>query len=402
VSAVTLPAARKNYRAEFLAAVDAGMALMPKARPQSIAEWRRQMFPGLAAAVSAENAPVSQPGVPSGPASAPPSVGRPRSTSGAKSDAAVAGTLLPPTVTRRPDFHAQPRSTVTSRLTFALGLLLLIGGIVAVIQTQTDLTEPLSRFAGSNSVAGNSTEGARREDLQRKVRQTAEEDKRQAEAERVGREQVAAAARQKAEDERQKQQEEQPKQYAAIDPKSQAETDVSLLVSRDPKLEIPTEVKSHVPTGVGRANYLKKVQTTLKGYNCYSGDINGDLDDARGALERFETSYQGTVWPINLTSATIEDYEDWLSWSEGLEKVSCPSKKRRTVDDQKRPKKVLQTKKPSSKKARQTKKPSSKKLRRTTKKRVNRKKKVRATRKRQPRRQQRRSGSTSTMTGIGF
>jgi hypothetical protein len=311
-----------------------------------------------------------------------------------------------------------------------------------VIETQTDLTERLSMLGSSNPVAGNSTEEARRADLQLKAKQAAaatrlkaEEDKRQAEVERVRREQFAAAAateaervrreqvaaaaateaervrreqaadaaRQKAEDEQQKQQEEQPKQHAAIDPKSQAETDASLLVSMGPKLEVPTEVKSRVPTGVGRANYLKKVQTTLKGYNCYGGDINGDLDDARGALERFETSYQGTVWPINLTSATIEDYEDWLSWSEGLEKVSCPSKKRRTVDDQKRPKKVLQTKKPSSKKARQTKKPSSKKLRRTTKKRVNRKKKVRATRKRQPRRQQqRRSSSSSTMTGIGF
>ena len=42
-----MPALSASYRPEFLAGVDAGLALMPKARPPSIASWRRQMFPTL-------------------------------------------------------------------------------------------------------------------------------------------------------------------------------------------------------------------------------------------------------------------------------------------------------------------------------------------------------------------
>lgn len=192
----------------------------------------------------------------------------------------------------------------------------------------------------------------------------------------------AAAARQKEERERRT-------QYAAIDAKAQTKTGESVLVATELKSEVPAEVKSRVPTGVGRVNYIKQVQTVLKGYNCYGGDINGDIDDARGALKRFEKSYQGTASPINLGSATAGDYEDWLSWSAGLEEFSCPTEKRRSVGNQKRHKKLKKARKPK------------KAQRQTRSKRARPKKSARSSAKRRPRRQKQRSSSGFSI-GIGI
>ena len=93
-------------------------------------------------------------------------------------------------------------------------------------------------------------------------------------------------------------------------------------------------------TGPERSKYIAQVQKILKGYDCYGGQINGDLEDANAGLTRFVANYRGIVRQINLTSATINDYEEWLNWSKGLNKFSCPSEEPPPVVKRRAPKSV--------------------------------------------------------------
>ena len=61
VPACALPAACKIYEPDFLTAIDAGLALMPNARPEFVAEWRLQMFPNLASNTNTEGKSISKP-----------------------------------------------------------------------------------------------------------------------------------------------------------------------------------------------------------------------------------------------------------------------------------------------------------------------------------------------------
>ncbi len=110
----------------------------------------------------------------------------------------------------------------------------------------------------------------------------------------------------------------------AIEANSQKPTELKPLVSASIGQDVPTEI-SHPLTAVERLDHVKRVQAMLKSHNCYRGEINGDLDDTAEALKRLETSYDGNVRHINLASATISDYENWLGWYEGLDKFSCPA-----------------------------------------------------------------------------
>jgi serine/threonine protein kinase len=193
-----------------------------------------------------------------------------------------------------------------------------------------------------------------------KARQKEADEKRRAAAEAVAKQIAAAAAQQREEDEKRRstaqteqervlaeqkaamlkneavpsqgegavagQETREPAQGAiqqtAIEPNSQKPTELKpLVVSASIGPDLPTET-SRPLTEVERVDYVKRVQETLKSRNCYRGEINGDLDDTAGALKRFDTSYDGNARQINLASATLGDYEDWLSWSSGL-KVSC-------------------------------------------------------------------------------
>ncbi len=46
-SSATLPATQAGYRSEFLEGIDAALKVMPTGRPQSISDWRTQLFPTL-------------------------------------------------------------------------------------------------------------------------------------------------------------------------------------------------------------------------------------------------------------------------------------------------------------------------------------------------------------------
>ncbi len=53
-SSTSLPATQSGYRPEFLDAIDAALKVMPGARPQSISDWRKQLFPSLPSTTIAE------------------------------------------------------------------------------------------------------------------------------------------------------------------------------------------------------------------------------------------------------------------------------------------------------------------------------------------------------------
>ncbi len=161
-----MPALSGNYRPEFLAGVDAGLALMPKARPRSIADWQQQMFPTLVRSET-KNREVEPVSVEArgGPSSFPPW------SSGASPSAPPSN---PIEISLRPrsaiDLAARAfsrRSVSTMpRLTFALGVTLLLGGAAALIAIGSGLPQRFSKVSGSHTVADNGLSNPERDRMQ--------------------------------------------------------------------------------------------------------------------------------------------------------------------------------------------------------------------------------------------
>ena len=202
-------------------------------------------------------------------------------------------------------------------------------------ETQTATTPPVATPPG-DAVAGamapsppTATARQKEEDDKRRAaaetakRREDDDKRREAEVARVMHEQETGAAA------GQKELDDKPIKLAATEP-AKAPTDLKPLVSTGERSQLPKD-----PT-----EYIKQVQTALKAYNCYGGKINGDPDDASAALNRFATRYKGIVRQIKLRSATIGDYEDWLNWSKGLEKFSCPTEESPAGAERTTPKKV--------------------------------------------------------------
>jgi hypothetical protein len=116
-------------------------------------------------------------------------------------------------------------------------------------------------------------------------------------------------------------------------------------------------------TAAERLNYVKRIQQVLKTRDCYRGEINGDADDTAGALKRFETTYDGNIRQINLASASTSDYENWLSWYQGLDKFSCPVVEKPKVEQSKKeeeapPRKVQKAREQPVETEKQTRRPN--------------------------------------------
>ncbi len=182
-----------------------------------------------------------------------------------------------------------------------------------------------------------------------------EEERRKQEEERQAKLAQAEEERKRAEEARLKQEEEEAarkKSEVAGTSERAGEFDVAAL-----------EPNKVVPAGDARRQYLIKMQTALKDGKCYDGKLNGDIGDASGALEKFETTYtkqKGKPQAINLASATAGEFEGWLNWFGRLEGFVCPKppaveKKKSTPKYKKRP---SQRSKPSTRKKRTRKKRS--------------------------------------------
>jgi len=77
------------------------------------------------------------------------------------------------------------------------------------------------------------------------------------------------------------------------------------------------------PAQLDRKPYLTKVQTVLKDSKCYSGTVNGELNDTESALDEFNKAYKGKAKSLNLKTASADDYDAWLTWFRSLEKFGC-------------------------------------------------------------------------------
>lgn len=72
-----------------------------------------------------------------------------------------------------------------------------------------------------------------------------------------------------------------------------------------------------------RKPYLTKVQTALKDKKCFTGSVNGELEDTESALDSFHKAYDGNAKSINLQTASADEYDAWLTWFRSLEKFGC-------------------------------------------------------------------------------
>lgn len=102
---------------------------------------------------------------------------------------------------------------------------------------------------------------------------------------------------------------------------AQQERKVAALTPIPPPVARPAAANK--PIEIDREAYLTKVQTALKDAKCYSGDVNGNLDDTEQALETFNSGFKGESRAINLASASIDDYDGWLTWFKGLDDLGC-------------------------------------------------------------------------------
>jgi hypothetical protein len=68
-----------------------------------------------------------------------------------------------------------------------------------------------------------------------------------------------------------------------------------------------------------RADYVRQVQLLLKARRCYSGELNGSSRDTQVGVDLFATSSArrglAKVAHIQLASATIAEFENWLEWA---------------------------------------------------------------------------------------
>lgn len=199
------------------------------------------------------------------------------------------------------------------------------------------------------------------------ARLKAEEDARQREAEiaRLKEEEEArkrevlqqqaalAEARRLADEERRRLAAEQ----AEADAKAKAESEKQTKLAA---LQPPTD-------GWDRGPYVSRVQTALKKRSCYSGPVDGEVGPTSQALTTFGTKRGSDVRSIDLAKATVGDYENWLTWFDGLGTWSCapkatpPAKKKYAPKPKKKkytPKKKSKPKKSKAKKSKPKKKKS--------------------------------------------
>jgi len=130
------------YRPEFLSAIDRGLAIMPQSRPQSIGDWRQQLFPGLA--------PVSVPDA----ASLPEGGGKDwRPISDQPSDQPSDATeAVSESITSNPVLKRLSSPSYAARMRSGSGAKVAVGGATASTPSAATRFEPAS-IGGSQSGA---------------------------------------------------------------------------------------------------------------------------------------------------------------------------------------------------------------------------------------------------------
>jgi hypothetical protein len=85
-----------------------------------------------------------------------------------------------------------------------------------------------------------------------------------------------------------------------------------------PRVDVPA-----VPA-FDRSALIREVQIRLTRHKCYSGPINGNAANAQSGLEALDNTTVGKNSPeIQLTSANLDEFQQWLEWSDRYKQPIC-------------------------------------------------------------------------------
>lgn len=139
IPAAELAGASAAYRPQFLAAIDRGLAVLPDARPQSVAEWRAALFDNTTmprGATSGKTKPVTK-----APTRRPlPPEKEPTQTARPEQETAASGPLVP-------NADAKPSRTSNNSAQLYLSVALILAGTGAVVGVQTGVVSEKSLLA---------------------------------------------------------------------------------------------------------------------------------------------------------------------------------------------------------------------------------------------------------------
>lgn len=92
-----------------------------------------------------------------------------------------------------------------------------------------------------------------------------------------------------------------------------------------PDASTPTPLETPAAPSFDREAFVRTVQTELKRHQCYSGAIDGDAGaQTNSGLEDLAETTAGKKGPeIQLASAKLEEFENWLEWSRKIKDPIC-------------------------------------------------------------------------------
>jgi len=91
-----------------------------------------------------------------------------------------------------------------------------------------------------------------------------------------------------------------------------------------PDASAPTPLQVPVVPSFDRGAFVRAVQAELKRHQCYSGAINGNVEQADSGLEDLSETATGKKAPeIELASARPEEFDNWLQWSRRFSDPIC-------------------------------------------------------------------------------
>jgi len=340
-------ARRSGYRPGFLAAIDACLKVRHSERPRSVAQLRPMMLgrksqprPGLDRLVEAFKTPSKAPQkATSKPPSRPPQSFRTRRT-GPSAEAssrrwpAVAAAIVAVLGGAYGGFEYtrwQPAEQIEAERRVAEA---------AAAKKKADEAE--ARRLQEERIAADkraSEERARQEAEARRLADAAAAKKKaddeakaraDAEARRRQEERLAAEerARQEAEAKRLADAAAAEKKAAEEAARRQAEADKPK--PGEPKADEPMRVAAATLNAEERATFVKRVQEVLKQSKCYSGAINGRVDETQEGLNRFLANRKGKDAParIELAKATASDFDTWLREASEITGGVCVAKEK--------------------------------------------------------------------------
>jgi tRNA A-37 threonylcarbamoyl transferase component Bud32 len=302
-------AARGAYRREFLAAIDACLKVKHGERPRSVAQLRPMLL-GRMPHPATERLVEPTHGVADVPARSQQVAQAPATWRWAAIAAVVAVAL------------GSYAGYEYQRLDTTAGL---PGARVVTATVDASAARKAEEQARERHAALDAEQ--RREERQKEQAAAAEaEARRRAEeaAERRRREQERIAAIQEAR---------RKEEAAAADEKRREEQRIAALdeARRNEEGRKQEERRlAAIPDAAMRADLVRKVQEVLKRARCYDGAINGHSADAQAGLDRFvgNAGRKGLVASrIDLTKASVGDFEAWLKDTDAIRGQVCPVSK---------------------------------------------------------------------------